>query len=385
MITPAMVFGVALLGAITATELVRVVAVRLRIVDEPGGRRAHRRPTPRLGGIGIVWGFACALGTLAIVTGAKGPLAHEAVPMGALLAAAGLMALTGQVDDRWNLPAIVKLVLGLVASLVLWSGGWRVEQIGLPGLGGLALGAWSLPVTLAWCILVINAVNLIDGLDGLAGGVGVIACLGALLSPGLSPAERMVAVALGGSLLGFLWFNLNPALIFMGDAGSLFVGTVLAGLTLHAAPASMPNAFPAIPALLLAVPLGDTVFAILRRSWDGLREATSPFGYVRSWPRRIFTADRGHIHHQLQDAGHSPRRSAAILWGIALSCASAVAAWARFGAWGAGLVAVVLSAWSWMGWRFRLARSRPTITPFSVPGASAPGGEESTRGPARVA
>ena len=106
MITPAMVFGDALLGAITATELVRVVAVRLRIVDEPGGRRAHRRPTPRLGGIGIVWGFACALGTLAVVTGAKGPLAHEAVPMGTLLAAAGLMALTGQVDDRWNLPAI---------------------------------------------------------------------------------------------------------------------------------------------------------------------------------------------------------------------------------------------------------------------------------------
>jgi UDP-GlcNAc:undecaprenyl-phosphate GlcNAc-1-phosphate transferase len=140
-----------------------------------------------------------------------------------------------------------------------------------------------------------------------------------------------------------------------------------------------------MPALLLAVPLGDTVFAILRRSWDGLREATSPFAYVRSWPRRIFTADRGHIHHQLQDAGHSPRRSAAILWVIALSCASAVAAWARFGAWGAGLVAVVLSAWSWMGWRFRLVRSRPTITPFSVPGADAPGGEESTRGPARVA
>ncbi len=386
MLSPVMVFGVALLGAITATELVRVIAVRLRIVDQPGGRRVHRRPTPRLGGIGIVWGFACALGTLAVVTGAHGPLALEHGPVLALLVAAGLMGLTGQVDDRVNLPALAKLVLCIVASLVLWAGGWRVDRLGVPGLFEVTLGVWSLPVTLAWSVLVINAVNLIDGLDGLAGGIGVMACFAVLLAPGLSPAERMVAVALGGALLGFLWFNLHPALIFMGDAGSLFTGVVLAALTLRAASSDTVGAFPLVPALLLAVPLGDTSFAILRRSWAGARESASLFGFVRALPRRVFTADRGHVHHQLQDAGLSPRRSAAVLWAVALSFGLAAVACTRLGAWGTGLTVGLVVTWSWMGWRFRLARRRSTITSVSHPVVSVPGTpEEPARDPVRVA
>ena len=386
MLSPIMVFAVALLGSLTATELVRVVAVRLRIVDQPGGRRAHRRPTPRLGGVGVVWGFACGLGTLAAITGASGALAVESVSIGTLLAAAGIMGLTGQVDDRINLPAIAKLVLCIVASLVLWSGGWRVERIGVPGVFDVALGVWSLPVTILWSVLVINAVNLIDGLDGLAGGLGVVACLAVLLTPGLSPAERMVAVSLGGALLGFLWFNVHPALIFMGDAGSLFTGAVLAALTMRAVPADVTGAFPVLPALLLAVPLGDTTFAIARRSWAGAREASSVFGFVRSWPRRVFTADRGHVHHQLQDAGLSPRRAAAVLWAVALSFALAAVAWTRFGATGAMFAVGILVTWSWMGWRFRLVRRRSTITSVlhstvPVPGSS----EEPARDPVRVA
>jgi UDP-GlcNAc:undecaprenyl-phosphate/decaprenyl-phosphate GlcNAc-1-phosphate transferase len=386
MLSPVMVFGVALLGAITATELVRVIAVRLRIVDEPGGRRAHRRTTPRLGGIGIVWGFACALGTLAVITGANGPLGTEATSVGTLLAAAGLMGLTGQVDDRFNLPAMLKLVLCIVAALMLWAGGWRVEQVGVPGVFEVSLGVWSLPVTLAWSVLVINAVNLIDGLDGLAGGLGVVACLAALLAPGLSPAERMIAVSLGGALLGFLWFNLHPALIFMGDAGSLFAGVVLTALTMRAAPTTMTGAFPLVPALLLAVPLGDTTFAILRRSWAGAREADSVFAFVRSLPRRVFTADRGHVHHQLQDAGLSPRRAAAVLWAMALSFGLSAVAWTRVGFLGAVLTVGVVVTWSWMGWRFRLARRRSTITSVSHSVGPVPGHtEEPARDPVRVA
>lgn len=381
-----MVFAVSLVGALTATELVRVLAVRLRAVDQPGGRRLHRRPTPRLGGIGIAWGFGCGLAFLTAVSGHSGPLAHAGTELLALLFAAGLMGAIGHADDRWQLSSSPKLVACVVAALLLWAGGWRAETVGIPGVGQWALGMWSLPVTIAWVVLVTNAMNLIDGLDGLAGGVGLLACVGYLMLPGLGAAERMVAVSLAGALLGFLWFNLHPALIFMGDAGSLFAGVVVAALALHP-PTGVPTGwFPLMPVLLLAVPLADTSHAIGRRLFAAAREASSPWAFVRSAPRRMFTADRGHVHHLLQAAGFSPRRAAALLWAAAFSFVVTASSFARGGLVGVATAVAVLSAWSWVGWRVSLRLARSPITPSIVPAVPAPvHDEETARETARAA
>lgn len=347
MTSPLTILGIALVGALTVTEFVRVVAVRMRVVDEPGGRRVHRRTTPRLGGIGIVWGFLCSIGWVALLTGGDGPFAGQgALVLGLLVAALG-MALLGQMDDRWSLPATAKLAVGIGAALVLWGTGWRLETVGLPGVGAWSLGMWSLPATVAWVVLVTNAVNLVDGLDGLAGGVGFLVCVGLLALPGLGATERTLALALAGAVLGFLWFNLHPALIFMGDAGSLFLGVMLAALTLRMPESAVPGAFPLVPLLLLIVPLGDTSHAIVRRSWVALREAPSIPAALRSLPRRVFAPDRGHVHHRLQDLGLSPRRAAGVLWLVTVSTVLLAASWARTPL--AGLLATVAvgSIWGW--------------------------------------
>jgi UDP-GlcNAc:undecaprenyl-phosphate GlcNAc-1-phosphate transferase len=306
----------ALLATLSVTELVRVFAVRMRAVDQPGGRRVHRRPTARLGGIGIWWGFTVALGLLTFGHPLwRAALAAADPGLTGLLAGGGAVLVVGLVDDVRSLPAPAKLALQSAAALLLYALGWRVETLGLPGLGTVATGAWSLPLTLAWVVLVTNAVNLIDGLDGLACGVALVATLAAvvMLAPAGGPLV-VVAAALAGALAGFLWFNLNPALIFMGDAGSLFVGFLLAGLTLRAGQTASPEAFPVVPALLLAVPLFDTLEAIRRRTVAAARASRGALHFAHEVRRRVLAPDGMHLHHQMLRSGMSARRAASVLW-----------------------------------------------------------------------
>ena len=346
-------FVAGLIASLSATEMVRVAAVKLSAVDQPGGRRAHHRPTPRLGGLGIVWGFGVALAFVAWGGERWGALAGGGAELLALLAGAALLAGIGLADDRRGLPWAVKLAASVVAAMALYLGGWRVETIGIPGLGSVATGVLGTPILVLWVALVTNAINLIDGLDGLATGVAVVACVALLVMPGSATMDRAVALALAGALLGFLWFNLHPALIFMGDAGSLFVGFVLAALTLKTGQGT-PGAFPLVPMLVVAVPLADTCYAVARRAWAGLLAARSKRMVVREVARRVFAPDRGHMHHRLLEAGLSHGHSAALLWTAAASFALAgwvTATWSLLGS----LLAVV-AALVWLGVGRRLAQ-----------------------------
>jgi UDP-GlcNAc:undecaprenyl-phosphate GlcNAc-1-phosphate transferase len=381
-VTPFMCFLVALVGALSATELVRVVAVRLHAVDQPGGRRLHRRPTPRLGGMGIAWGFGASLAFLGWVAGPIGGSDRE---LPTLLAGAAFLGAVGHLDDRNGLPSLIKLVACIAAAITIWAGGWRVESLGLPGLGTWEVGIWSLPLTLAWVVLVTNAVNLIDGLDGLASGLGLLACVAVVVMPGSGALERSIAVALAGALLGFLWFNLHPAVIFMGDAGSLFVGFILAALMLHVPVGATQDGFPLLPSLLLAVPIADTLYAIARRTWAAARAAQSPLEFVCSAPSRMFAADRGHVHHLLQAAGDSPWRAVAQLWGAAACFAVVGCVWARDAGAGLVLFGTSLLAWSWVGWRVSRRLPRSTATPTSQMPAALTAGEEPAPPIARAA
>jgi UDP-GlcNAc:undecaprenyl-phosphate GlcNAc-1-phosphate transferase len=338
-------FLAGMIASLSATEMVRVAAVKLSAVDHPGGRRAHRRPTPRLGGLGIIWGFGVALAVLTHGGARWEALTGGGAEVVALLAGAALLACVGLADDRRGLPWSIKLGASVLAGLALYAGGWRAGALGFPGLGSVPTGAFALPLTVLWVVVVTNAINLIDGLDGLATGVALVATLGLLVLPGSAGPERALALALAGALLGFLWFNLHPALIFMGDAGSLFVGFVLAALTLRAGSAAAPDAFPLVPILVLALPLADTTFAIARRGLAATRAARSPASLVGEVGRRVFAPDRGHVHHLLLQAGFSQRRSVALLWAVAASFA--FAGWLTALRSGPGLVVTLAIAGAW--------------------------------------
>jgi UDP-GlcNAc:undecaprenyl-phosphate GlcNAc-1-phosphate transferase len=307
---------IALIATLSVTEMVRVFAHRLRAVDRPGGRRVHRRPTARLGGLGIYWGFYVALG---LATYGSPSLSHalgnEDPGMIGMMVGSSLLLIVGVMDDVYGLKAAIKLSFQLCAAVLLYGFGWRVETIGLPGLGALSVGPLSLPATVFWVLLVTNAVNLIDGLDGLAGGVALVATLAIGVMCGATGGPlTLVAAALAGSLIGFLWFNINPALIFMGDAGSLFVGFVLAAMTLRAGQLLPPGVFPLVPVLLLAVPLFDTCDAIRRRTVAAARTSSSPFSFLRGVHGRVFSPDGMHVHHRLIRAGFTTRRAVGMLW-----------------------------------------------------------------------
>ena len=276
------------------TPPVRLLALRLGAVDRPGGRRVNRRPTPRMGGLALSLGFLCAASAFS---------APEH-PISVLLCGAALIVFAGALDDLLSLPPAIKLLLQTAAAALAVRGGIVLCAVSLPSGGTLALPPGLAAVlTVLWIVACTNALNLIDGLDGLAVGVSAIGSL-SMLTVALSlsaPAAAVLLAALNGACLGFLPYNRSPARIFMGDAGSQFLGYVLGAVSVlgllkfHA----LVSFF--IPPLILAVPLTDTAFAFIRR----LLRGQSPF-----------RADRGHIHHRLLDLGLSQKQTVALLYAL---------------------------------------------------------------------
>jgi UDP-GlcNAc:undecaprenyl-phosphate GlcNAc-1-phosphate transferase len=202
-----------------------------------------------------------------------------------------------------------------VAGSLYWCG-YRIEQVSLPG-GALELGLFALPITLVWIVGLINAMNLIDGLDGLAGGVALCAVLTNLVVSMVrgQPIMTLCMAALAGALIGFLFYNFNPASIFLGDTGSLFLGYVLAVSSIRTHQKSSAVVSLLVPLVALAVPIVDTALAMGRRALTG---------------RPMFSGDRDHIHHRLLGLGLSQRQAALVLYaasivlgGIALALAFA--------------------------------------------------------------
>ena len=279
-------FVVALVAGLLITPVIRRAAVTGGLVDEPGGRKAHSGPIPHLGGVAILLAFGLGMG-IAVVLNVDLP---ESWP--ALVVAVLVLVACGVLDDIRNLSASTKLGVQVATSavflLVATDGGSKL--VGLPQLPGVV----TFVISTLWIVAVINAMNLIDGLDGLAAGVS-LAALGSFLLIGLLTANLSplaVTAACGGAVLGFLRYNFSPASIIMGDAGAMLLGFLLGVVGLLMAGGGPHPVSPWIPAIVLAVPLADTVWAIIRR----LLRGQSPFA-----------ADSGHIHHRLLRAGLSPR------------------------------------------------------------------------------
>ena len=307
-------FSSTLVLTLLLTPVVREVNRKLGMVDRPDARRINRTPIPRGGGVALVVGVLVPYAVFHFVTGRpwiQGLNDAQAVKMFALAVS---IAVLGLADDKFSLPPKIKLLGQVIIAFFVWS--WA-------GLGFRVL--WpSLPlwldciITVFWITGAVNAFNLIDGLDGLAAGISLIAIIG--MAGGLffirNPQATLFYFALAGGLAGFLRYNYNPASVFLGDCGSMFLGFVVGTLPLAS---QVPNSFlvsVGVPLLAMGVPIFDTALAILRRS---LRHLLLPG--KESGGSELMTADSDHLHHRiLRATGLNQRKAAWILYAIAAFC-----------------------------------------------------------------
>ena len=303
----------------TTTPLARVFAFKVGAVDVPKDeRRMHNKPIPRLGGLAIFLGFSVA--ALAFCDFTPTLLS---IYFGGLV-----IVVVGVLDDIFRLNAWVKFIVEIAVAFIPISQGLCIEFINLFG-EYVVFGVFEIPITVLWIVGLTNAINLIDGLDGLSCGISVICSLSLLLCSILvldNFALTMLTAILAASCLGFLPFNSNPAKIFMGDTGALFLGYTLSVLSIsglfkmHAVLSFM------IPISIFALPLFDTIFAVVRRIASG----HSPF-----------SPDRGHIHHRLIDIGFNQKQTVYILYSVCGILGISAVMFSIWGSWKSGMILVV--------------------------------------------
>ena len=303
-------FIVALIISYATTPLTIRLAFKIGALDVPkDSRRMHKKPTPRIGGIAIVYGFVISVFCFSsFVLDGKLNLSLIGILLGSLI-----IAVLGFLDDLKPKPAILKFAIQIIAAAIPVLCGVRVIAITNPFTDMI----FKVPEWLAyggsilWIVGVTNAVNLIDGLDGLAAGISSIASIALLaillMQYNVNATMMVLTAALAGACFGFLPFNFNPAKTFMGDVGATFLGFTLGCISIQG-PFKTYVSF-IIPFLIIGLPIFDTLFAILRRLIKG---------------QGIMTPDRGHMHHRLVDNGFSHRTTVIILY--ALSIALAVSA-----------------------------------------------------------
>lgn len=305
--TAGVAFVLACLVSAFLTPAVRRFALKHRLFDDHvSARKIHGRPIPRLGGLAIAAGFFAPLLALLIESSSVGDMfyasARKAIAF--LIGGVAILAL-GLFDDLRGSGAGKKFLAQFTIAGALYFAGFRIDQLALPFVHTLSLGPLSFLFTLLWIVGVINAMNLIDGLDGLAAGVGLfgVTTTFVLAATRSDPIMMLFMAALAGSLIGFLIYNFNPASIFMGDTGSMFLGYVLGVGAIQTNQKSSTTVAILVPIVALGLPITDTLLAMVRRALNG---------------RPMFSADRGHIHHKLLDLGLSQRQAVIVLYGTSI-------------------------------------------------------------------
>jgi UDP-GlcNAc:undecaprenyl-phosphate GlcNAc-1-phosphate transferase len=302
-------FGAGVFGLILCSILIMItlylVNSKLQQQRKLSLRDQNREPVSRFGGIGLYWGFLGGLLLLWWIPVEKQLIGLEYLPQNRLagMCIGGLLAWgLGFVDDVIDLRARWKLTGQIILSVLAIGLGFEINTIQVPVLQIINLGPWSWPITILWIVGVINAINLIDGLDGLASGLVIIAlaCFGILCLWQGQYSLLILIFVLVGVTLGFWLFNRPQASIFMGDSGSMFLGYVMALLSIWVT--DLPGRGPsALPLLILAVPILDTGFALFRRFFKGI-----PF----------YSADKDHLHHRLIARGFSATQAMLALVGF---------------------------------------------------------------------
>ncbi|MDP8245828.1 MAG: MraY family glycosyltransferase [Candidatus Hinthialibacter antarcticus] len=296
-------FLVVMLTGWAATPLCLHLARALDLVDHPAERKVHVQPIPYLGGLAIY--AAVAAGCIYVAVWAPHLLYAQSIQPSLLVlfGVATCFHVLGLIDDAVSLSAVLKMTVQIILASVLVSQGFTITQMTSPIGGVLPLGWVGGVLSVIWIITLVNAINFIDGLDGLAAGVVFFAALANFLIS-LDPWQNFVCITslmLMGACLGFLPYNFSPAKIFMGDAGSLFLGVMLAGGSLASNVKGATVMSLSLPLVILTIPLIDATLTVIRRGRRGVH---------------LFKADREHIHHRLLRLGLSDRRAVLLLYGL---------------------------------------------------------------------
>lgn len=329
-------FIIALVFSLILTRFVRNKAVQKGWVRSPSSHHTHHRPVPRFGGVAIFISFATVSGILMIVPHLSGV---RLVPrtMLFLFIPGVLVFLLGLYDDIYSAKPYVKFGVQAIAATLLYIGG--VGKFDLPMLLGFGGFVWIvLPLTILWVLLITNAFNLIDGLDGLAAGSTLFSTLTLFAFSFINGNDlvSLLTLTLAGSIIGFLRFNFNPATIFLGDSGSLFLGFILSAFALAGSEKTPTIVAVALPIISFGVPLLETSLSIIRRFLSG---------------RPLFSADREHMHHKLLERGLSQRQAVVILYGASALCGLLSLFLLQPGSGVMAIVLFALGAIVWMGVR----------------------------------
>lgn len=293
-------FLLSIISAVIA-PFIRKLAFVLGAVDNPNARRVNKKPMPTIGGLGIF--ITVNIGCFILFRN-QFPT-HE---LFSLFLAECIIVLTGLIDDILELSPKQKMFGILLAALVVYFlAGIKMDEVSLPILGTFNLGWWSLPITIFWILALTNAVNLIDGLDGLATGVSMISLftMGIVGYFFLNTNEfyvPLLAFIMVATLIGFLPYNFHPAKIFLGDTGALFIGFMIAILSLKGLK-NVTFISMIVPIIILGVPITDTIYAIIRRLLN---------------KKPISSADKHHLHHQLMQMGLTHRQTVLAIYGLSL-------------------------------------------------------------------
>jgi UDP-GlcNAc:undecaprenyl-phosphate GlcNAc-1-phosphate transferase len=333
------IFGISLFFSFLLTWCVRNLAMGRGWVAPPIQERdLHETPLPRLGGVPILLSFLIGI-AVALLAGLHFPalaVGSSIRTLLTILVPGTLIFLLGIYDDIHSVGPYTKFAVQAVAAIMLFAGGLRI--LDLPVLFGARHLAWpiGLPITVLWVIGITNAFNLIDGLDGLAAGSALFSTLVVFVVAIFNGSSlvSLLTIALAGAILGFLRFNFNPATIFLGDCGSMFIGFMLSALALVGSEKAPTVIAVAIPVVSFGLPILETTLSVLRRLIGG---------------RPVFAADREHIHHKLLQRGMSPRQVVIVLYAVSALFAllSLLLLWPTGST--LGLVLVVLGTGIWFG------------------------------------
>ena len=303
-------FLAAILAAETATlafPVVTRIAMAIRAVDYPGGRRSQKEAIPRLGGVAIAMAIAAGAILPTLLLWRQWGDKVTPLDMAALLGGTTLVFLIGVGDDALGLSPIQRLLIQSIAASAVVYAGWSFSHLYLPFCGSVSLGLFGGLVTTVWIVGVTNAINLLDGLDGLASGVAAIIATSLLIFACIQANILMVIVtsAIVGACLGFLRHNWVPARIYMGDSGSLTLGFLLAVMSLHGSIKGAATVAILVPILALGLPVIDTLLVM------AVRFVEKPQGSCVRRFARMFQADRNHLHHLM--AHVAPERKHIVL------------------------------------------------------------------------
>lgn len=310
----AIAFLLAFITAFVITPHTMRLAKKVGAIDVPSDRRVNKKPMPRLGGLAVIAGFFVSVIYLFIMMNYEqtinlfGPENYYIKLIGFFIGIL-ILGITCFIDDAKGIPSLVKLTAQIIAAIIVVIAGIRIENFKLPFTESKIMinEVLSYIVTVGWIVGITNAINLIDGLDGLSSGVCLISCLSLVIIFSLngSPIIAVVLItALAGAIVGFLPFNFSPAKTFIGDTGSNFMGFSLSIISILGVAKTYTAIVLIAPIIVLALPIFDTLFAIVRRIIKGKSI------------KAVLKPDKGHLHHRLMAKGYSQKQAVLIMYGV---------------------------------------------------------------------